>query len=173
MPVAQKHRGRNALLFGFVTFLFLLLSIACVTAFTPYRSALRAAVSPAVLTWFVNEERKNQSLESLTPNDLLAEAATRKAEDMAERGYFSHVSPEGREPWYWLDEVGYAYDYAGENLALDFVDSGALTQAWMESDTHRSNLLGDTYTEVGTGVATGTFEGFPVQFVVQLYARPE
>ncbi len=133
---------------------------------------LTAAVSPAVLQWFVNKERKQASLEELAPNPVLTEAAQRKAEHMAAHGYFAHTSPTGETPWHWLVSSGYEYSYAGENLALNFVDSGAVTKAWMESTTHRANLLRREYTEIGTGVATGTFAGFTVEYVAQFYGRP-
>jgi uncharacterized protein YkwD len=91
---------------------------------------------------------------------------------MAAKSYFAHVSPEGVKPWHWLDVAGYRYDYAGENLALNFTDSQDVADAWMRSPTHRSNLLKSAYTEIGTGVATGTYQGSEAVFIVQLYARP-
>ena len=82
-----------------------------------------ASVLPGVLTMLTNEKRAENNVAPLVQNDLLIKAAQLKAEDMATRGYFAHVSPDGKTPWYWHDAVGYKYTYAGENLAINFTDS--------------------------------------------------
>lgn len=91
---------------------------------------------------------------------------------MALKGYFAHTSPEGKAPWYWFKQVGYKYEYAGENLAVDFTDSQDVDKAWMNSPTHRANILKNSYTEMGTGIATGTYEGSPTIFVAQEFGKP-
>lgn len=105
-------------------------------------------------------------------NDLLSAAAQLKANDMAAKGYFAHVSPDGKTPWYWIDKVGYSYDYAGENLAVNFIDSADVSNAWMASPTHRANILNPVFKEVGTATAVGTYKGRNAIFVVQLFGTP-
>ncbi len=136
-------------------------------------SNLTGAVLPAVLDNLTNQKRQTFSLSELKESTLLDKAAQMKAEDMASKGYFAHTSPEGREPWYWFDQVGYKYDYAGENLAVNFNDSKDVSEAWMNSPTHRANLLKAVYREVGTGIATGVYKGQPAVFVAQLYGTPK
>lgn len=131
-----------------------------------------ATVLPGMLAALTNEERVRQSLPELRVSKALSEAATLKAQDMAEKGYFAHVSPDGKEPWYWLEQVAYEYDYAGENLAMNFTDSKDVTAAWMNSPTHRANIVKAAYTEVGTGVAHGIYAGKETIFVAQVYAHP-
>ena len=131
-----------------------------------------AAVLPAVLSNLTNEERQDQNLEVLIENEYLNKAARMKAEDMALGGYFAHISPEGKTPWYWIEKVGYKYKYAGENLAINFTDSKDVTNAWMNSPTHKANIIKKNYTEVGTGIATGFYKGKETLFVAQLYASP-
>ena len=131
-----------------------------------------AAVLPSVLTDLTNQERQDQSLPTLTTSPLLNEAAQMKATDMATNGYFAHTSPDGKTPWYWLEQVGYNYQYAGENLAINFSDSKDVTAAWMASPTHKANIVKENYTEIGTGVATGLYQGQQTVFVAQLYANP-
>jgi hypothetical protein len=131
-----------------------------------------AAVLPSILANLTNEERQIKKLDALTINPILNKAAEMKAEDMAKNGYFAHTSPEGKTPWYWLAQVGYRYQYAGENLAINFSDSKDVTNAWMNSPTHRANIVKDKYTEVGTGIATGIYEGKETVFVAQVYANP-
>ena len=131
-----------------------------------------AAVLPAVLDDLTNKERQTQNLPTLTINPLLNKAAEMKATDMAVKGYFAHTSPEGKTPWYWLAQVGYNYQYAGENLAIDFTDSKDVANAWMASPTHKANIVKGNYTEIGTGVADGMYEGKETVFVAQVYANP-
>lgn len=131
-----------------------------------------AAVLPAVLSALTNEQRQEQKLPELAWSGVLAQAAELKAKDMANNGYFAHTSPEGKTPWYWLEKVGYKYQYAGENLAVNFLDSKDVTEAWMNSPSHRANIVKANYTEIGTAIATGLYKGKEAVFVVQLYANP-
>jgi len=131
-----------------------------------------AAVLPAILADLTNKERQTENLQTLTVNPILNKVAEMKASDMASKGYFAHTSPEGKNPWYWLEQAGYSYQYAGENLAINFNDSKDVTKAWMESPTHKANIVKDKYTEIGTGVATGIYEGREAVFVAQVYAKP-
>jgi hypothetical protein len=131
-----------------------------------------AAVLPAVLDDLTNVERKSQNLSTLAVSPVLNEAAQMKAEDMATLGYFAHTSPAGKTPWYWIEKVGYKYQYAGENLAINFSDSKDVTNAWMNSPTHKANIIKENYTEIGTGVANGIYQGRQTVFVAQVYANP-
>src|SRR3989344_4163144 len=131
-----------------------------------------AAVLPAVLSSLTNEERQAQNLPTLTVNPILNAAAEMKAEDMATKGYFAHTSPEGKAPWYWIEKVDYKYQYAGENLAINVNDSTDVTNAWMASPTHRANIVKGGYTEMGTGIAKGVYQGRETIFVAQIYANP-
>lgn len=131
-----------------------------------------AAVLPSVLSILTNNERKAQDLGALTVNPILNKAAEMKAKDMATHGYFAHTSPDGKTPWYWLGEVGYKYQYAGENLAVNFTDSKDVSLAWMASLTHKENIVKENYTEMGTGVAVGMYKGEETIFVAQIYANP-
>ncbi|MFZ2149734.1 MAG: CAP domain-containing protein [Minisyncoccia bacterium] len=131
-----------------------------------------AAVLPAVLGELTNEERASQNLGQLIVSPILNKAAEMKAEDMATKGYFAHTSPEGITPWYWLELAGYKYQYAGENLAVNFHDSKDVTQAWLNSPTHKANIVKGNYTEMGTGIAKGIYKGRKTIFVAQVYANP-
>ncbi len=136
------------------------------------RNSNLGSVLPVVLASLTNEERSENNLPELVVNPLLTEAATLKAQDMAAKSYFAHVSPEGKTPWYWFELVGYTYDYAGENLAVNFSDSKDVTDAWMNSPGHKANIVKANYKEMGTGVAFGTYKGQETIFVVQMYANP-
>ncbi|HEV7701840.1 MAG TPA: CAP domain-containing protein [Candidatus Paceibacterota bacterium] len=136
------------------------------------KTTFLASVLPGVLTTLTNEERAENDAPPLKINDLLSRAAQLKADDMAANGYFAHTSPDGKTPWYWLDAVGYDYKMAGENLAVNFFESDDVAKAWMESPTHRDNIVKKGYTEIGIGVASGTYEGQKTVFVAQLFGTP-
>ena len=131
-----------------------------------------ASVLPGVLTTLTNEKRAENNAAPLVQNDLLIKAAQLKAEDMAARGYFAHVSPDGKTPWYWLEQVGYRYSSAGENLAVNFFESDDVAQAWMNSPTHRENIVKKNYTEIGIGIASGVYKGSSTVFVAQFFGTP-
>jgi uncharacterized protein YkwD len=133
---------------------------------------LRAAVVRSVIVERTNENRALNGSGLLRTSPLLEAAAQGKAKDMATRGYFAHVSPDGRTPWYWFDLVGYRFTHAGENLAVRFSDSDAVVQAWMGSEGHRANILNTNFTEVGIGIAQGVYQGRETLFVVQLFGTP-
>jgi len=131
-----------------------------------------AAVLPAKVTALANHERKAQGAQPLIEDALLTEAAQRAANDMAERGYFAHESPEGRKPWYWLEEVGYGYLSAGQNLAINFNDSKKVHRAWMNSTSHKANILRPVYTHIGIATAPGLYRGREAMITVVYFATP-
>lgn len=131
-----------------------------------------ATVLPGALSTLTNEARTVSGATILAENKLLDQAATLKAQDMATKGYFAHTSPEGKTPWYWFNLVGYQYAYAGENLAVNFSDSADVTAAWLNSPTHKANIISRNYREIGTGIATGTYKGGEAVFVAQLFGTP-
>lgn len=135
-------------------------------------SDLIANVLPAVLIDLANANRSAYELGGLTLNLDLQETARLKAEDMATKGYFAHDSPLGISPWHWFDAAGYTFVYAGENLAINFDDSDAVSAAWMNSPSHRANILNDRFTEVGIATARGMYEGRETLFVVEMFGRP-
>ena len=119
-----------------------------------------------------NAERQKQGLSLLHYNSLLSESAAAKAEDMFANNYWSHNSPQGKTPWDFFKAVGYQYSIAGENLARDFYDTETLMKAWMNSPTHRENILSSKYQEVGIGVVNGVLNGVKTTLVVQHFAAP-
>jgi len=131
-----------------------------------------AAVVSSVLVDLTNFDRAEEGIHTLSVNPMLVEAARLKAEDMATRGYFSHNSPDGETPWYWFNEAGYEFAYAGENLAVFFGDSKDVERAWMNSPAHRANILNSNFTEIGIATADGLYQGQQTTFVVQMFGTP-
>lgn len=131
-----------------------------------------ASILPNVLVDLTNASRLSDAKPSLNINFILQEAATLKARDMAAKGYFSHISPDGTAPWYWLQQVGYSYAAAGENLAVNFSDSEDVIRAWMNSEGHKKNILNQKFSEIGIGIASGVYKGRESVFIVQFFGKP-
>lgn len=120
-----------------------------------------------------NDKRVENSLKGLTYSTLLEEAAMKKAQHMMDNDYWAHESPDGVTPWHWFASVGYDYEQAGENLAVDFITADGVMNGWMNSPTHRANILEKEYTEIGVGILEGEFQGKISTIVVQLFGRPK
>lgn len=135
----------------------------------PHVLGYASQISPAEIVRLTNVERQRQGLGALQLDSQLTQAALRKAGDMFARDYWAHVSPSGTQPWYFVSDAGYAYRYAGENLARDFSQAADIVQAWMDSPTHRDNLLSPRYQDVGIAVVDGTLGGTETTLVVQMF----
>src|SRR3989344_4114182 len=98
-------------------------------------------ISAEKLYQLVNEERQKNNLPSLSLSSSLSLAAQKKAENMFQENYWSHYAPDGKTPWDFILGANYKYEYAGENLAKNFLFSQGVIDAWMNSTTHRDNLL--------------------------------
>jgi uncharacterized protein YkwD len=109
----------------------------------------------------VNRERVAAGLAPLAADDELREVARRHSSDMFARGYFSHVTPEGRDPFARIREGGVQFRTAGENLALAPTLSIAHT-GLMNSPGHRANILRPQFGRVGIGVMDGGRRGLMV-----------
>ena len=119
-----------------------------------------------------NNERIKAGLPPLKYNSVLSESAAKKAKDMFADNYWAHTAPDGMTPWDFLKSVGYKYSVAGENLARDFYDTESLLKAWMNSPTHKANIIHPKYQEIGIGVVNGTLGGIKTTLVVQHFGTP-
>lgn len=128
-----------------------------------------ANISPAKVVELTNQKRGEAGLGNLVYNPLLEQAAKAKAQDMLNQNYWSHVAPDGTEPWKFFVDAGYRYRYAGENLARDFSNPESAVEAWMASPSHKDNLLSSKYTEVGIAVIEGDLSGEDTTIIVQLF----
>ncbi len=119
-----------------------------------------------------NAERAKNGFSRLRLNAELTAAAEKKAKDMFKNDYWAHVSPTGTQPWSFILAEKYDYSYAGENLAKNFNTSKEVVQAWMDSSSHRENMLNNNYDEIGFAVVNGVLEGYETTLVVEFFGRP-
>ncbi len=136
------------------------------------QSNLFAQISYTTLYQLTDQDRQAYHLQSLAISPLLVEAAQLKANDMLVHNYFGHYSPTGVSPWYWFGKAGYAYTYAGENLAANFNSTSQLEHAWMASPEHRANILDPHYADIGIAIRTGYIGNDLTTVVVELFGAP-
>lgn len=133
---------------------------------------INAEVYPTVLVQMTNQDRIASGLQPLQVNPILQRAAYLKVQDMVANNYFAHTSPSGITPWHWFKEAGYTFRFAGENLAVNFTESTDVQRAWLDSPTHRANVLNPNFSEIGIATAYGTYKGLNTAYVVELFGTP-
>lgn len=129
-------------------------------------------INPDKIVEYTNQYRLQEGKEPLILNDSLTQAALSKAQNMFTDNYWAHISPDGTEPWYFITQSGYEYAHAGENLARDFTDPQSVVSAWIDSPSHRKNILETDFKEIGVAVVDGDIGGVETTIVVQLFGTP-
>lgn len=141
---------------------------------TPLSNILGYAtdITSEKLYQLTNEKRIQNNLPQLIYSEKLSRAAEQKAQDMFDKNYWSHFSPAGESPWRFLESQDYKYEFAGENLAKNFLFSGNVVDAWMASPSHKENILRNEFTEVGFARVDGLLNGQQTTLVVQFFGKP-
>ncbi len=167
-PHLFREVGVSLLLFVSV----FLLGSSAGSSFFMHKTVLGAEIAASVLIDLTNESRLAYNQSPLLRNEKLDQAAELKGQDMASKEYFSHNSPEGVTPWHWFKEAGYNFLYAGENLAINFTDSTDVEKAWLESPTHRANIMNVEFREIGMATVKGVYKNYPTIYIVQMFGTP-
>lgn len=174
----QLNKADHRHYLPYIPLLVLTLAIMIITPTQrlPRRGVLAYAteMSSSSLLADTNQEREDNHVVDLALNSQLAAAAQAKANDMVTRNYWSHITPDGQQPWVFIDQSGYKYLEAGENLAYGFSTSATTVTGWMNSPPHRENLLNGAFTEVGFGFANSQNfnQSGPETVVVAMYGKP-
>ena len=138
-------------------------------------SAGALAVPAAVFAWdenafssssehdlvaLTNQSRAAAGRKSLKVSSTLTSIARWRSKDMIKRDYFSHSIPGVGKVFAVMDDKGYCYHLAGENIGWnnnpDDGATAAIHQAFMDSSSHRSNILGKTWDVIGVGAYQGS-----------------
>jgi len=151
-------------------FLTIILVFSLVILSTP---AFATPVDESRLIQLTNQERMENGLKPLSFDYSLYFAAKNKADDMIKNNYFEHYSPDGKSPWNFIHNAGYNYSVAGENLAMDFRTSEGTNKAWMNSPTHKDNILDENYEDIAIAVVTGDFNGHETTMVVEMFGKKQ
>lgn len=151
--------------------LSLLLLVTMSLAQVPVSEYFASIISQDSIVSLTNEARKEKSRKPLKVSVELQAAAMQKAKDILEKQYFAHESPDQKKPWDFIDESGYIFRYAGENLAIHFQEAEDVTKGWLTSRNHRKNILSKKFSDIGIGIAKGKFQGVETTVVVQMFGR--
>lgn len=164
---SQHKLGHTLFLIGSFAFLI------GITILHPIASNQSGAFGASEIIQLSNQTRNRLDRPELKSNYLLTNAAQMKAEDMAKMRYFAHTAYDGTVAWDYINEVGYSYETAGENLAITNENAEAVINGWLNSPTHRDNLLNTNYTDFGSGTAYyGDYQGHQnTTVVVAFYAH--
>ena len=116
----------------------------------------------------LNEDRRSAGLEPLKINLKLSKLAADYSLDMNKRRFFSHVDPDGKDPFERMAAIGVDFPNAGENIAIS-PDVETAHKMLMDSPLHKENTLNPKFTEIGIGVRPNSRGGV---YLVQEFIGP-
>ena len=105
-----------------------------------------------------NLERVKNGLVQLAWSDALASVARAHSQDMVSRNFFSHINPDGLDPYARMSRAGISYTAAAENIAAA-ATADLIVQSWMNSPGHRANILNPLFGKIGIGVVADSKYG--------------
>lgn len=116
-----------------------------------------------------NKERGLKGLKPLKLDNKLSLSAQTKAKAMLDSNCWSHYCPEGISPWEYFEDANYSYQIAGENLAEGFYGIDEVMRAWLNSDSHKENILKPQFEDIGFGLVYGNFQGKQNNVIVAVH----
>lgn len=168
--IACPENQYNPPVLSYKAFVFYGIILLVLRLFFGFFTAAGSAVDSQTLMQLINEERANRNLTILSTHQSLLTAAQAKAQDMIDRDYFAHVDPDENYVWVKITAAGYSpYRVLGENLALDFSTSEGMIKAWLDSPTHRANLLHAEFLDQGLSALYGDYNGRYTNLTASLF----
>lgn len=113
----------------------------------------------------INNERQKNNLSDLQIDESLQNVARLKAKDLVDNNYFSHISPTYGTPFEMLKNNHVAYKTASENIAGNS-DISSAVQSWLNSESHKENILSNDYNYTGIAVVDSIAYG---KIIVELF----
>lgn len=174
IPHRETHQKAHLLRWHFLVIyllLFILLRVGfdLISYYQPGVLGLNSQITVEEIVAQTNEERAKSGLSPVAVNEKLNQAAALKAQNMFAENYWAHFAPSGKDPWGFILSSGYKFSYAGENLARNFYNSEDVVRAWMNSPTHKDNIVNKNYREIGVAVVDGVLLGQKTTLVVQMF----
>ncbi len=166
MKIKIKHQ-----IFIFKKWFCYSLSVILIGIFLLPNTAYYSSITEEKIIELTNQERVSKKLNTITANQLLAKAAYEKGQAILEAQNFQH-NINGKKFSVWVKDAGYQYSYVGENLAIDFITSEGVIKAWLDSPTHKKNILNEKFSEIGVAIIEGEFQGNNTTLVVQIFGSP-
>lgn len=150
-------------------FLLTQLVMPFIPRYTPLVLGYVSNITPEEIIDLTNKEREAAGVGKVEADPALTQAALAKASYMIAKNFWAHTAPDGTEPWKFVTDAAYQYRYAGENLARDFASSESAVKAWINSPSHKENLLSTRYQDIGVAVVKGELDGVQTTLVVQFF----
>lgn len=178
IPHKQTHQKAHllsweGLIIYILIFVLLQVGLSIVGYTKPGVLGISSDIDQKTVIELTNQEREKKGLSPVVENEALDKAAQMKAQNMFSENYWAHYAPSGKTPWDFILASGYRFTYAGENLAKNFYKSDDVVTAWMNSPTHRDNLLNKNYRDIGIAVVKGVLNGQKTTLVVQEFGTTE
>lgn len=130
-------------------------------------------IEPTDVVKYINIERVKVGSPTLRMSPKLMDAAKKRADIILKYQNFSHQDPfENIELVTVLPKVGYYYRYATENIGMGGISAEDFVGGFMNSISHRENLLNTYLSDTGVAVVTGPYKQYFVNIAVQLFAIP-
>lgn len=174
LPHKETHKKAEFLSWHFLLvyiliFMLLQVSFSILGSASPGILGTDSTITKEKVIELTNKEREKLNLPPVKENSELDKAAEAKALNMFEENYWAHFAPSGKSPWDFILGSGYTFTYAGENLAKNFYTSEEVVKAWMNSPSHRENIVGSKYEDIGIAVVEGNLNGQKTTLVVQMF----
>ncbi len=106
----------------------------------------------AAVVSVVNQERAKAGCGPVSIDSQLSAAAVGHSQDMVDRNYYAHVTPDGVDPGQRISAAGYVWSAEGENIAYGYPDAASVMVGWMNSPEHRDNILNCGFHDIGVGL---------------------
>jgi len=104
----------------------------------------------------INDYRVASGLNAIAYEPTLTYVAKYRSQDLMDRNYWSHYTPEGTTVFNLLKANGVKYTIGGENLGqatpADIGSPEAFLNAWQNSPSHNANMLRVGYNYIGVGM---------------------
>lgn len=113
------------------------------------------------LLQLVNAERIKHGIKTVIADIEMQQVANEHARDMYTRGYFSHNTPEGTDPFERMKKAGIDFMFAGENLAHSS-NLFSAHKGLMQSPGHRANILNPAFGKLGIIILDGGPKGLMI-----------
>lgn len=127
----------------------------------------------ADIVTYVNIEREKRGIVPLRINTILTKAAQKRADVILKYQNFSHQDPyENIELASVVPEFGYHYMYASENIGMGGISGDDFVKGFMNSTSHRENLLNKDLVDTGIALVTGQYQNYYVNIAVEIFAIP-
>ena len=172
----NKHTHQKATLISWeglliyvLLFILLQVSFSVINFLKPGVLGVTSTIDYKKIVELTNIERQKLGLQPVVENSTLNKAAAAKAANMLEENYWAHFAPSGKTPWDFILGSGYRFQFAGENLAKNFYSSEDVVTAWMNSPTHKENIINSKYQDIGIAVVEGALNGQKTTLVVQMF----